>query len=94
MYRKDRAKGGGGVIVYDKTGIAVKRLKLPREYKALDPIALDVEIGENNSILLGLYIPPSRSPNSKLFYSSTKRHEPPDDLGSGRKTNCYDPKQS
>ena len=33
MYRNDRAKGGGGVIAYVKTGIAVKRLKLPNDYK-------------------------------------------------------------
>lgn len=60
MYRNDRAKGGGGVLAYVKTGIAVKRLKLSRDYKTLASIALDIEIGENNSIVLGLYRPPSR----------------------------------
>lgn len=60
IYRNDRAKGGGGVLAYVKTGIAVKRLKLSRDYKTLASIALDIEIGENNSIVLGLYRPPSR----------------------------------
>lgn len=55
MYCNDRVKGGGGVFVYVKIGIVVKRLKLLRDYKILVFIVFDVEIGENNLIVFGLY---------------------------------------
>ena len=58
LFRNDRTKGGGGVMAYVKAGIAVRHLKLPHTYKTLEAIALDVNLGNSNCVILGIYRPP------------------------------------
>ena len=55
LFRNDRTKRGGGVMAYVKAGIAVRRLKLPHTYKTLEAIALDVNLGDSNCVILGIY---------------------------------------
>ena len=40
LYRKDRARGGGGLIAYFSTAILSKKLKLPKAYKTLEALAV------------------------------------------------------
>lgn len=44
FYRKDRVKGGGGLIAYFSTNIPSKKLKLPKAYKTLEAIAVECSI--------------------------------------------------
>ena len=44
MFRKDRAKGGGCLLVYISTTIPSKKLTLPTTYKTLEAIAVEVKI--------------------------------------------------
>lgn len=72
MFRKDRKKGGGGVMAYVKRGINVQRLKLEENYNTVEVLVLDVDIGENSSIVVGIYRPPSRSSNADYFLKLQK----------------------
>ena len=44
LYRKDRVKGGDGLIAYFSTNIPSKKLKLPKAYKTLEAIAVECSI--------------------------------------------------
>ena len=61
MFRKDRAKGGGGLLVYISTTIPSRKLTLPTTYKTLEAIAVDVEIGRQDILILSIYRPPNSS---------------------------------
>lgn len=52
MYRKDRVKGGGGLIVYFSSVIPSKKLTLPRAYKTLEAVAVESRIGRTDIVLL------------------------------------------
>ena len=70
MYRKDRVKGGGGLIAYFSSLIPSRKLALPRSYKTLEALAVESKIGRNDIIFLALYRPPKQSGNtssSKYF---------------------------
>ena len=54
MFRKDRAKGGGGLLVYTSTTIPSRKLTLPTTYKTLEAIAVDVKIGRQDILLLSI----------------------------------------
>lgn len=72
IFRNDRKKGGGGVLVYIKENIVAKRLKLPTSFKILEVIALDIKLGVNNFTLIGIY----RSPkNTGVNYYSVLEEE-------------------
>ena len=58
IFRNNRKKGGGGVLVYVKQGTQAKRLRIPQAYTTLEATALDVTLGNNNSIVLGISRPP------------------------------------
>ena len=61
FYRKDRAKGGGGLIAYFSTAILSKRLKLPKAYKTLEALAVECSIGRREILFLALYRPSKQS---------------------------------
>ena len=61
MFRKDRAKGGGGLLVYISTTIPSRKLTLPTTYKTLEAIAVDVKIGRQDILILSIYRPPNSS---------------------------------
>ena len=48
MFRKDRAKGGGGLLVYISITIPSRKLTLLTTYKTLGAIAVDVKIGRQD----------------------------------------------
>ena len=52
MFRKDRVKGKGGLLVYTLTIIPSRKLTLPTTYKTLEAIAVDVKIGGQDILLL------------------------------------------
>ena len=70
MFRKDRVKGGGGLLVYVSTVIPSRRLTLPKTYKTLEALAVDVKIGRQDILILSIYRPPK---NSKR--SGSSRHD-------------------
>lgn len=57
----DRAKGGGGPLVYISTTIPSRKLTLPTVYKILKVIAVDVKIGRHDILVLSIYRPPNSS---------------------------------
>ena len=66
MYRKDRVKGGGGLIVYFSSVIRSKKLTLLRAYKTLEARRRSTDI-----VLLAIYRP--------LKLSRKGRKMPPED---------------
>lgn len=66
LYRSDRKKGGGGVIVYVKEGIAVKRLKILHSFTTVEVIALDIKLSGSNCVVLCIYRPPRSDTTSYL----------------------------
>ena len=64
MFRNDRKKGGGGVLVYASSKIPARRIKPKVNYKTIEPLVLEVKLENTQVVLLGLYRPPRpRSPN-------------------------------
>jgi len=55
MYRKDRAKGGGGVMAYISSNLPSKKLKLPKNFNTVEALAIQSKLGRHNALLLGLY---------------------------------------
>ena len=61
MYRKDRKKGGGGIIAYFDFSLPSKELKVTKKYKTLEILAVEVRLGNNDVIFLGIHRPPKQS---------------------------------
>ncbi|XP_048578931.1 uncharacterized protein LOC125560702 [Nematostella vectensis] len=59
IYRKDRKKGGGGLMAYFSSKMASRKVKLPKQYKLLEVLAINAIINNNNVLFVGIY----RSPN-------------------------------
>ena len=55
MYRKDREKGGGGIIDYFNSSQPSKELKVTKRHKTLEIIAIEARLGNNEVIFLGIY---------------------------------------
>lgn len=47
IYRNDRVKGGGGVMAYFFAALPSKKVKLPRSYKTIEPLAVESSFGGN-----------------------------------------------
>ena len=41
MYRRDRKKGGGGLVAFFHSNMPSKELKLPKKYKAIEALAFE-----------------------------------------------------
>ena len=67
MYRRDRKKGGGGLIGYFDSNLPSKELKMVKAYKTLEILAIEVRIDSKDILLMGIYRPPKQSGN--LSYS-------------------------
>ncbi|KAL9986964.1 hypothetical protein ACROYT_G001183 [Oculina patagonica] len=61
MYRKDRKKGGGGIIAYFDSTLPSKELKVTKKYKTIETLAIEARLGKNEVIFLGIYRPPTQS---------------------------------
>ena len=55
MYRKDRKKGGGGIIDYFNSSLPSEELKVTKRYKTLEIITIEARLGNNEVIFLGIY---------------------------------------
>lgn len=58
LYRKDRKKGGGGIMALVSSSLIKKRLKPIKNYKPLELIALKITTDTNNMVIIGIYRPP------------------------------------
>ena len=58
IYRNDRVKGGGGVMAYFSAALPSKKVKLPRSYRTIEPLAVESSFGGKHVIILGLYRSP------------------------------------
>ena len=61
MFRKDRAKGGGGLLVYISTTTPSRELTLPTTFKTLEAVAVEVKMGRQDILILSIYRPPNSS---------------------------------
>ena len=59
MYRNDRRKGGGGVMVYISFKLTCKRLALEKSYKTTESMAIDIRVDNRNIVILGIHRPPT-----------------------------------
>ena len=57
LYRKDRKKGGGGLMAFISSAIASKKVK-PPILKCIEVIAIEMKINNNDILLVGTYRPP------------------------------------
>ena len=60
MYRRDRKKGGGGLIAYFSSCLPSRKI-LPKVYKTLEAIAIEAKIGKKAVLFLAEYRPPKQS---------------------------------
>ena len=58
MYRRDRKKGGGGLLPYFHSNIHSKELKLHRKYKTIEALAIEARLDNQDMIFIGIYRPP------------------------------------
>ena len=58
LYRNNRKKGSGGIMVLVSSLLSEKRLKPDKHYKTLELIALEIKTVFGNIIILGMYCPP------------------------------------
>ena len=58
LYRKNRKKGGGGIMALISSSLVNKRIKIDRTLKTLEMIALEIKTGTNNMVIIGIYRPP------------------------------------
>ena len=70
MYRKDRVKGGGGIITYVSSSVPSRKLTLAKSYKTLEAIAIEVRIGRRYIVCLAVYRPPKQSGKKTLQRNS------------------------
>lgn len=57
-YRKNRAKGGGGLMAYLSSKIISQQMKLPKQYKLIEVLAIKTMINNNDVLFVGIYRPP------------------------------------
>ena len=70
MYRKDRVKGGGGIITYVSSSVPSRKLTLAKSYKTLEAIAIEVRIGRRYIVCLAVYRPSKQSGKKTLQRNS------------------------
>ena len=70
MFRKDRNKFGGGLILFVKENIPCKVLNTFRFSEECEIISIDFSISNKKWLLLGIYNPPLQ--NEALFVEQIK----------------------
>ena len=62
LFRRDRAKGGGGILIYINDNIIAT--KETTSCKSLEAILLDMQIGKRHFVLISAYKPPNVDNNT------------------------------
>jgi len=75
MYRRDRAKGGGGIMAYISSKMMSKKLKLPRNFTTFEPLAIKSVFGNHDVILLLIYRPPKTTGQNYYLQLETDLHD-------------------
>ena len=57
-YRMDRKKGGGGLMAYLSSKMVSRHVKLPKQYKLLEVLAINATINNNDVLFVGVYRTP------------------------------------
>ena len=70
MFRKDRNKFGGGLILFVEENIPCKVLNMFHFSEECEIISIDLRISNKKWLLLGIYNPPSQ--NKALFVEKIK----------------------
>ena len=58
IYRKDRAKGGGGLMAFFSSKLISCRANLPKRYKLIEVLAINAMINNKDVLFVGIYRPP------------------------------------
>ena len=58
LYRKDRKKGGGGIMALISQSLVRTQLKPDKTFKTLEIIAFEIKIDVDNMVIVGIYRPP------------------------------------
>ena len=75
LYRNDRKKGGGGILVFISSKLHHKKLKCDKSYKSLEPIAIELSLRSKKLVLLGIYRPPKKLTGKyKLLFEEELSH--------------------
>ena len=67
MHRKDKKKGGGGLIAYVFSTIASKTVKTPT-FKHIEVLAIEMKINNKDLLLTGAHRPPNGARDSTVIW--------------------------
>ena len=67
MFRKDRKKGGGGLMAFISTNIASKKVTAPA-YKHVEVLAIEIKTTCSTILLVGVCRPPKAAGNDYFSY--------------------------
>ena len=70
IHRKDRKKGGGGLMAYFSTKIASRQVKLLKQYKLIEELAIKATINNNDDCVICYNF--STAKNANAFGSGKK----------------------
>ena len=62
LFRRDRAQGGGGILIYTNGNIIATKITI--SCKSLEAIVLDMQIGKRRFALISAYKPPNVDNNT------------------------------
>lgn len=69
IHRKDRKKGGGGLMAYFSTKIASRQVKLLKQYKLIEVLAIKATINNDDCVICYNF---STAKNANAFGSGKK----------------------
>ena len=75
LHRKDRKKGGGGVLMLVSSKIQSKRIIIDRKYKTIEPLALEIGLKSGKAIVFS-HIQITHETHWKLSVIAGRRAEP------------------
>ena len=67
IYRKDRKKGGGGLMAYFSTKMVSRQVKNKKQYKLIEVLAIKAMVSNNDMLFIAIYRPPNA--NGSEYYT-------------------------
>ncbi len=75
ILRKDRKKGGGGILMYVDESLQPKNIKPLRKYVTVEMLAVQIKIDREIALLIGMYRPPKNSGDQYFQKLEDELHE-------------------
>ena len=72
MYRKDRKKGGGGLMAYFSSCLPTKRLAITQNFTTIEVLAVETKFGRHEVVIVFIYRPPKSSGHNYFSFKAGK----------------------